>query len=55
MNENYIYLFLSDRQKKFFFGVPHNFSNWFMCAMEWKRLKIAALEEILLTKNIATF
>ena len=26
------------------FGVPQNFSNYFMCAMRWKMLKIAGLD-----------
>ena len=51
LNESKLYLFLSDCQK-IYFGVPQNFSNQFMCAMRWQRLKMAALEDELIGKYI---
>ena len=44
MNQNHTY-FLSCLQKYItFFGMPQNFSSYFMCAMRWKRLKVAGLD-----------
>ena len=45
MNKNYCYFFV--RSAKIFFDMPQNFSNCFMCATRWKRLKIAGLGRML--------
>ena len=44
MSQNYTY-FCQISKNTPLFDVPQNLSNEFTCAMRWKRLKIAALEE----------
>ena len=49
MHQNYTCFFGKISKKcNTLFGVPQNFSNEFMCAMRWKRLKIAAWMQCLL-------
>ena len=51
MNQNYIFYFFRSAnnevcyRKTIFFGSLMNFSNWFICAMRWKRVKIAGLNK----------
>ena len=47
MNESELHLlfFQIGKQWSIFFGSLMNFSNWFICAMRWKRVKIAGLNK----------